>query len=66
MTTQAYALSSAFCPACRQPMAPVRTIWRAFQDDLEVWDCKACGASVAQTAQAAQMLLRYPDSARLN
>jgi len=47
-------------------MAPVRTIWRAFQDDLEVFDCRSCGASVAQTAKAAQMLLRCPESLRPN
>jgi hypothetical protein len=34
------------CPACVQPMAHVRTIWRAFRDDLQVFECWACGVSV--------------------
>ena len=34
------------CPACVQPMPHVRTIWRAFRDDLQVFECLACGVSV--------------------
>jgi hypothetical protein len=34
------------CPACVQPMAHVRTIWRAFRDDLQVFECQACSVSV--------------------
>ena len=34
------------CPACGAPMTHVRTIWRAFQDDLQVFECRACNVSV--------------------
>jgi hypothetical protein len=34
------------CPACARPMAHVRTIWRAFLDDLQVFECRACNVSV--------------------
>ena len=27
-------------------MIHVRTIWRAFQDDLQVFECRACNVSV--------------------
>jgi hypothetical protein len=35
------------CPACTRSMAHVRTIWRAFQDDLQVFECRACAVSVS-------------------
>jgi hypothetical protein len=35
------------CPACTRTMTHVRTIWRAFQDDLQVYECRACGVSVS-------------------
>jgi hypothetical protein len=34
------------CPACTRPMTHARTIWRAFQEDLEVFECRACNISV--------------------
>ena len=37
------------CPACSQPMANVRTVWRAFHDDLYVFECRPCGVTVSQT-----------------
>ncbi len=27
-------------------MTQVRTVWRAFADDLEVWECRACKVTV--------------------
>jgi hypothetical protein len=35
------------CPACTRPMAHVRTIWRAFHDDLQVFECRVCDVSVS-------------------
>jgi hypothetical protein len=35
------------CPACTRSMTHVRTIWRAFQDDLQVFECRACSVSVS-------------------
>ena len=35
------------CPACARPMMHARTIWRAFQDDLQVFECRACSVSVS-------------------
>ena len=35
------------CPACTRPMTHVRTIWRAFHDDLQVFECRACQLSVS-------------------
>jgi hypothetical protein len=35
------------CPACARAMAHVRTIWRAFHDDLQVFECRACDVSVS-------------------
>ena len=43
------------CPACRWPMMRVRVISRSFQDDMEVWECRSCGASIAQTVDAAKL-----------
>jgi hypothetical protein len=34
------------CPACARSMTQARTIWRAFQEDLEVFECRACNVSV--------------------
>jgi hypothetical protein len=33
------------CPACARSMTHAHTIWRAFQEDLEVLECRACNAS---------------------
>lgn len=35
------------CPACARSMVRVRTIWRAIQDDLQVFECRACNVSVS-------------------
>ena len=35
------------CPACTRPMTHARTIWRAFHDDLQVFECRACQLSVS-------------------
>jgi hypothetical protein len=43
--------NSLLCPNCAQPMGHVRTIWRAFQDNLEVLECRRCDISVCQTAK---------------
>ena len=41
------AFNAMVCPACTRPMTHVRTIWRAFQDDLQVFECRACDVSVS-------------------
>jgi hypothetical protein len=43
-------LNSLLCPNRGQPMTHVRTMWRAFQDNLEVLECRRCNISVSQTA----------------
>ena len=40
------------CPACTRPMMHARTIWRAFQDDLQVFECRACSVSVSAKVPA--------------
>ena len=40
------------CPACTRPMMHARTIWRAFQDDLQVFECRACSVSISVKALA--------------
>ena len=50
------------CAVCAQPMQRVRTIWRAFQDDLEHWVCSGCGVSVTQTLRASKMMPADPVS----
>jgi hypothetical protein len=35
------------CPACARSMTRVRTIWRALQDDMQVFECRACNVSVS-------------------
>jgi predicted nucleic acid-binding Zn ribbon protein len=54
------------CPACQRPMKRVRTICRSFQDDMEVWECRMCGASVAQTVNAAKLAHQLPGSVHFN
>ena len=44
------AVNAMLCPACTRPMAHVRTIRRAFQDDLRVLECRACSVSVSVRA----------------
>jgi hypothetical protein len=41
------AFNAMLCPACTRPMTHVRTIWRAFQDDLQVFECRACDVSIS-------------------
>ena len=41
------AAATVACPACTRAMTHVRTIWRAFQDDLQVYECRACSVSVS-------------------
>ena len=41
-------------------MQRVRTICRSFQDDMDVWECRVCGASVAQTQNAAKLAQQLP------
>jgi len=43
--------NSFLCPNCAKPMTHVRTIWRAFQDNLEVLECRRCNISVSQTVK---------------
>ncbi len=50
------------CAVCGKPMLRVRTIWRAFQDDLEQWECGPCGVSMKQTARASKMTPAEPIS----
>ena len=38
------------CPACTRPMMHMRMIWRAFEDDLQVFECRACNVSVSVKA----------------
>ncbi len=42
--------TTVLCPACARTMVHVRTIWRAFQDDLQVFECRACNLSVSTKA----------------
>jgi predicted nucleic acid-binding Zn ribbon protein len=55
-----------YCPACQRPMKRVRTICRSFQDDMEVWECSMCGASIAQTVNVAKLARQLPGSAHYN
>jgi hypothetical protein len=41
------AFNAMLCPACTLPMTHVRTIWRCFHDDLQVFECPACNVSVS-------------------
>jgi hypothetical protein len=47
MSTRMDTAAAVVCPACARTMMHVRTIWRAFQDDLQVFECRACGVSVS-------------------
>jgi predicted nucleic acid-binding Zn ribbon protein len=55
-----------YCPSCQRPMKRVRMICRSFQDDMEVWECRMCGASVAQTVNAAKLAHQLPGSVHFN
>jgi ribosomal protein L37AE/L43A len=56
----------AHCPVCERAMSRVRMIRRAFQDDMEVWECRECGASIAQIVNAARLARQAAPSLRLN
>jgi hypothetical protein len=47
-------------------MQRVRMIRRSFQDDMEVWECRICGASIAQTVDAAKLAQQHPGPAHFN
>ncbi len=47
-------------------MTRVRTIWRSYQDDMEEWECRICGTSIAQTVNAAKLARQLPGSVHLN
>jgi hypothetical protein len=56
----------AHCPICERPMARIRMIRRSFQDNMEVFECRVCGASIAQTVNAAKLAQQLPGSAHYN
>jgi hypothetical protein len=60
------ALIPTFCPACEQPMRRIRMICRSYQDDMEVWECRTCGASMTQTVNAARLAQQLPGSVHVN
>ena len=37
-----------FCPVCTQPMTYIRTVWRAFDANIDVWHCAPCKQVVRQ------------------
>jgi hypothetical protein len=47
-------------------MNRVRTICRGFQDDMEAWECRMCGASIAQTVNMAKLAQQLPGSVHFN
>ena len=47
-------------------MERLRTIARSFQDDMDVWECRTCGASMTQTVNAAKLVPQLPGSLHLN
>ena len=56
------------CPVCGQPMIVLHTIWRAFAESLNVFQCKPCGFSTtaeAPPALAAGRVERKPHHARI-
>jgi predicted RNA-binding Zn-ribbon protein involved in translation (DUF1610 family) len=38
------------CPVCGGPMILLHTIWRAFAENLNVFQCKPCGFSTTADA----------------
>jgi hypothetical protein len=47
-------------------MRHVRVIRRRFQDDMAVWECRVCGASITQTVDAAKLTRQSPGSVHVN
>ncbi len=54
------------CQMCGHPTELVRVIRRTFQDDLEVWECRSCGASVTQIVNLAKLGRQTGASTYLN
>ncbi len=54
------------CHMCGHPTELVRVIPRTFQDDLEVWECSSCGASVTQIVNLAKLARQTVASTHLN
>jgi hypothetical protein len=48
----ALAFNPTICPNCGRPMVRVRTIWRSFQADLEVLECRPCNLSLTQAVRS--------------
>ena len=47
-------------------MQRLHTIARSFQDDMDVWECRTCGASMTQTVNAAKLVQQQPGSIHFN
>jgi len=47
-------------------MKRTRTICRSFQDNMDVWECRMCGASIAQTVNVAKLAQQLPGSVHVN
>jgi hypothetical protein len=41
-------------------------IRRSFPDDMDVWECRMCGASIAPTMNAAKLAQQLPGSFHFN
>jgi hypothetical protein len=53
-------VNAMLCPACARPTTHVRTIWRAFADDLQVFECRACNVSVSMTMPPRSKKIKSP------
>jgi hypothetical protein len=40
----------AACPRCKKPMTYIRTVWRPFVANVDVWHCELCRQFVRQMA----------------
>jgi ribosomal protein L37AE/L43A len=47
-------------------MSHVRTIWRGFQADQEVWECRSCGVTVTRAATNAGPQARSAADSRVS
>jgi hypothetical protein len=59
-------LNPTLCPICDKPMAHARDVWRAFQDDMKIWECLDCGVTLTQTVKVEKLVDRQPGSMRSN
>jgi hypothetical protein len=66
MDASARYLNPTLCPICDKQMARTRDIWRAFQDDMTIWECPDCGVSLTQTVKVEKLVDRLPGSMRSN